>query len=87
MERQYCNFLLFMSEALDYRRKGIDQAVMLPGVMVTPSLPLQFGKWQLGKTQVMFCFSTSISEHVSVDEEAIDTKVRLWNIAMQSYNL
>lgn len=39
MERQDCNFLLFVAEAYGYKRKGIDQAVM-----VTPSLPLQFGK-------------------------------------------
>lgn len=45
--------------------------------MVTPSLPLQFGKGQLSKTQVMFCLITSISQHVSVDEEANDTQVRL----------
>lgn len=75
-----------MSEAKDYRRKGVDQ-VMLPGVMVTALLPLQFGKWRLGKTQVMFWLTTSISEHVSVDEETIDTKAKLWNIAMQSCKL
>lgn len=81
MERQDCNFLLFVAEAYGYKRKGIDQAVM-----VTPSLPLQFGKWQASKTQLMFCLTT-ISECVSVDEEAIDTQARCWNIAMQSYKL